>query len=601
MHLLDLPAEILRQVSSETIPDDFESASLSCRHLHAVGAGFVAEHNALKKRFSHVRVRVWDIPEYVLGVVRHPEISHYVKSLSIPESRRATADAGLLWLREDARQHPPAESVSALLERGLEDNPWIKATGGDTNRWAQYLARELSLARAARRENDGHEDGDSDDENDDEMERRRVLGMKALVILLAFLPRLRSLNATGVVFEPDPNGDGPDEDITALLELMSARIGTSADAILSAPTNHMTPENKERLRLTRKLAVSPMAELREFHHVTTPEYDNKVAARDLNAFLTSPNLRSFHATNLVAVDDYTGENYDWPGRDVWNDDDGTLLSERKWVGIETLELVSCCMDGEESGKLFEKLPRLKVLRYSHETKWHGCLHDWPAGEFVETIKSTQVPVLSPSGEVEIDEQEGTSRPRTRPLAWQLTDLSITIDTQHGETEVGARCFRDFTALKRLAVDVKIFLGPDPESGERIGSDPRPPETPGFGHWKDEPILPALVDMLPSGLEVLEFFVDRSRREQKYKSWPDLWKGFAQRRAELLPALRTVTIMEDAKGIRDVSDEERDALAAGDPGSTRRVADQAEVEYVYGHTARPSWMVDFDRAAGVEQV
>lgn len=72
---------------------------------------------------------------------------------------------------------------------------------------------------------------------------------------------------------------------------MPARIGTSAGAILSSPSNNMTPENMERLRLTAELVASPMAELRKFHHVTTPEYDAKIAARDLNAFLTSPSMR----------------------------------------------------------------------------------------------------------------------------------------------------------------------------------------------------------------------------------------------------------------------------------------------------------------------
>ncbi|KAH7014567.1 uncharacterized protein B0I36DRAFT_338900 [Microdochium trichocladiopsis] len=385
----------------------------------------------------------------------------------------------------------------------------------------------------------------------------------------------------------------------------------------------MNPMDKKRLRLTRGLTTSPLEHLCEFHHVPrAPDYNGRVNTRSLDAFLTSPHIRVFRATNLVAADDgYTGIPYLWPGCVEAVDEAASLVSFRQWGGIETLELVDCCMDAEGIGRIVERMPRLKVLRYWHEVKWHGCQLEWAAGLFVEAVENARALVIDePLYQERRRLQQGlrhgattttttttgagagpargqTSLSSSLLVARQITDLAIGIEGFFGETAVAVGSLRGFPAAKRIAVDVGVFLGPDPATGEVRTMVTTPARDQDFAVWDVTTALPALVDLLPESVEEFEFALSWGARRDPPVSWPDLWRGFKERRAEKLPNLKTVRIVEQIGRAHSQTAEparlELERLARDGVDKTRRVAEEVGAEYLYGTSQRPTWRTEFE--------
>ena len=101
--------------------------------------------------------------------------------------------------------------------------------------------------------------------------------------------------------------------------------------------------------------------------------------------------------------------------------------------IERLELAGCCVDGPGIGDIVQYMPRLRILRYSHETKWHGCLHDWDAGGFIAHIGKW--------------------------CSGSLRELSVTMPHIIGDSDGGAPFLKQFTALEDLELDVNCLKYP----------------------------------------------------------------------------------------------------------------------------------------------
>lgn len=102
-------------------------------------------------------------------------------------------------------------------------------------------------------------------------------------------------------------------------------------------------------------------------------YHDSMSLQTLSPFMSLPTVKAMSLPGCKGVDDgYTGRPFQWHYPQFASN-------------IERLELAYCCMDGPGIGEVVKHMPRLRVLRYSHETKWHGCLGDWDAGEFFAYI------------------------------------------------------------------------------------------------------------------------------------------------------------------------------------------------------------------------
>ncbi|KAJ1323625.1 hypothetical protein MN608_10869 [Microdochium nivale] len=598
MALLSLPPEMLRHIINYTRPDSFESTMLTCKGLHQAGRDYLVEHNTYKKRFCSVHIRAndyeqlaRDLADYALGVARYPELGWFVRSLDVEDGSFSLAEQrrnlvpfqskGLAWLRNEAQGVSRADMARTLHEL-VVDNAWLKAAGVNHTVWLESTPRFRSILEP---------DADTTaNETDDAV---MAACLVALALLLTKLPELRTISL-GKKLDLDAGSSlDVDPDTRAVMDLMSARIGNEG-FINDDDENVLPPSDKKKICKSRGL-ISPLENLREFSCGTPPDYETRVSMQDLDPWLTSPKLTAFSATNLVAVDDgYTGIPYTWPGNLVVRYESASMLSVRGWSGIERLELASCCVDADGLRSLLSYMPFLTVLRYTHDTKWHGCECDWDAGGFLQAIKDSKVTRPRP-GRLIDGMKEDTSSTGQISLAEQITDLSIGIHVIHGDIITGVTSLREFTSVRTLTVDAQIFLGPNPDSGEREGICPNPPTEPGFEPWDIDSDLPRLVDILSDSVEELELVFTASEK----RSLPQLLRGFRDGREKegKLPNLKKFSLRKFTSAERP-GDEESEVIGReGDP-KTRKVAAEARAEYLIGRTGSGlSWCDEFGRRQG----
>ena len=256
------------------------------------------------------------------------------------------------------------------------------------------------------------------------------------VSLLSQLPNLKTLQLPHVWHDLRPSEDMEDD---------NKRLVSVLDAIIECSNS-----GKGREKALEKLeTILPFM----------PEgYEERVGLQCVQSFLQLKSIRKLYAVSCVAVnDDYTGIPFQWR-LPLFNSP------------LRRVELAYCCMDAEGVSALLSRTPYLTVFKYSHQTKWHGCQHDWNPGAFNEAI--------------------------ARHCGRTITDLAITVDELHGDICNGVSSFHSFPNLEILEVDVRIFRGPPVESGQERGMRARVPE--GEKPWTEEDI-PCLGSMLPDSI------------------------------------------------------------------------------------------------------
>ncbi|TLS30314.1 hypothetical protein PpBr36_03778 [Pyricularia pennisetigena] len=155
--------------------------------------------------------------------------------------------------------------------------------------------------------------------------------------------------------------------------------------------------------------------------------------------------------------------------------------------LDTLELLACVTRRPELAALLERCAvaaRLKTFRFSYETKWHGCGHNWDSGDFLEVVR---------------DHVGGT-----------LEELSVTrISGFRGWGDLGTTMTdmrTGFPSLKILELDVRMLMGPA-RTEEVVAAYSKK----AYGPWPPRecanipPARPRLVDILPSQLETFRLF------------------------------------------------------------------------------------------------
>jgi hypothetical protein len=230
-------------------------------------------------------------------------------------------------------------------------------------------------------------------------------------------------------------------------------------------------------------------------------YEERAPFQCLEPFMGLNTLRELYATPCLAIDDrYTGIAFQWRNSEVSS-------------SLRRVELKSCIMDEEGISVLLSHTPLLEVFRYSHETKWHGRLHDWNAGVFVEALATY--------------------------CGQSIIDLAITLDWMGGDIVNGVSSFRSFSKLRNLEIDSQILYGPPLGSGQEqgdAGGNLRDGEKP----WTVDQI-PSLEDMLPESIVDVQINTDFGNED--VTALTTLLAHFPEQREERLKDLAKVIIRQ----------------------------------------------------------
>lgn len=305
------------------------------------------------------------------------------------------------------------------------------------------------------------------------------------------------------------------------------------------------------MRLSRGQNPSgPLSTLRELRMLAPLEYDTRIALRSLCPLLALNSLEELYATSCVAVDDgYTGIPFTWPYPDIQS-------------SLRSIEFLGCCMDASQLSRLLAHTPYLTSFKYDHATKWHGCECDWDAGAFVAAIG--------------------------KHCGHQLTTLAITASGIFEEMITGVVSLKEFVRLESAELEITIFAGPSPESGERAGIDSCEP-SPGFKAWEPA-MVPKLTEILPPSLRTLHLF-DPLENDHSDVSCA-LLKDFSAGRDWLLSELEEASFCQ-----RISADPEPDKMK-DIRAKVMNAVKAAGIEYRFGTAVMPRWRRAFAHKCGL---
>ncbi|KAF2004890.1 hypothetical protein P154DRAFT_518943 [Amniculicola lignicola CBS 123094] len=376
-----------------------------------------------------------------------------------------------MWDPDDREPHrDPAlskEAVASVRDMVLHSE-YLEAAGVDTHAWWETMEADVKPFEESHMEAFFHR----------------------TIMLLTQLPNLKSLRLF-----PDWNE----------LNLLEGGPESSKDilTVLTVIVRRANAQHKTGSALGKLQTILPcMAE----------GYEERFGLQSMHPFFGLRDMTELYAISCLAVDDqYTGIPFQWmmPG-----------LSSP----ITRLELAYCCMDADGISALLKYTPHLQVFRYSHQTKWHGCQHDWNPGAFTEAI--------------------------ARHCGETITELALTIDELYGDIENGASSFLAFPRLQYLECDVLIFMGPPVESDQKNGMSGFSPR--GAKLWTDVDI-PCIGSMMPSS--IVDIQINTNFPEPDKAALMALLKDIKWQRANRLKRLERVLIRQhDTDTARDLTKE-----------------------------------------------
>ncbi|KAF1961038.1 hypothetical protein CC80DRAFT_489248 [Byssothecium circinans] len=461
MSLLDLPVEILDTILDLSLPSGLEGLVLSCRAIYERAGSQIRRHNELKRKWRHTTNhqsrRVDNTIQILYEISREPLAAKYIEELDLWDDRwRADGQAELE--DDDNTEITEVEATPETFRRSQEAMRSIKTLV--TNSLQQYDT-DVDLA-------DFWEHMMKEElhpENEDFLESScTVIG------LLSLLPNVRTLRLPG------------------WWEGVQEEAGNALNQLVAAANRNGSHDK-------------PLGKLTTILPSMHGGYEEKTSLQDLLPLLTLQSLTEVYLVSTVAVDDgYTGMPFSWPS--------GAGVAS----SLKRLELVSCCIDAEGLSGLIAYTPNLTIFKYSHETKHHGCQHDWNPGTFTETLG--------------------------RHCGSTLIEVALTIDDLHGTIINGASSFLSFPRLEKVEVDVQIFCGPPVESGQRRGPDAFVPE--GERPWSQHDI-PCIGSMLPDSVREVQINVDHPEPDEE--ALRALLKNLKTQRAERLHRLERAIVRQ----------------------------------------------------------
>ncbi|KAF2275253.1 uncharacterized protein EI97DRAFT_379811 [Westerdykella ornata] len=502
MGLLQLPGEVLDEIIDFAVPDGLENFALSCKLIYARASSQIFHHNRRTRigRYAAQPSNDRGKPLLLLfEISRDPSVADYIDVLNLRNPNPDDNASGSTQLTDEFRME---EEAMDGIKNMVTQSAWLESAGVNVEDWWDAMMDE---------------DETVDDEDDFE-------GVPCTVVsLLSQLPNLRSLQLpeTWVQFRPESALTDRERQLLYVLDALVAYSNAGAKGV-GRPLQH----------LETLLPFSPSG------------YEARAALQSVEPFLALKGLRELFGVALIAVDDsYTGIPFRW-------------RSDHAISSLRRIELAHCCIDADGISEFLSRTPQLEIFRYSHETKWHGCEHDWNAGAFIGAI--------------------------ARHCGATITEMAITIDEMYGDIINGASSFLAFNNLRTLEVDVQIFCGPPLESGQRRGLAAMVPD--GETPWTEHDI-PCIASMLPPSIEHMVINTDFPQSEAQ--ALRSLLKNIPQQQAERLPQLQTVIIRQ----FNDTSGEE----VFGIPGHVHVVDGNAELKLQ--RSMLPLWKRNFSTRVG----
>ncbi|KAI6378387.1 hypothetical protein MCOR25_002256 [Pyricularia grisea] len=441
--LLSLPLELATQIAQASIPDGIESLALTCKQLHAASEPLLAEHYRLKRRFRRFRFPLsYDIHTQFLApgtgdsnpnpdpALRATGIRIH-KTIDLIRAILVNPVVGDYILEADLRGEP---SFNNPDYRDLDDDLKLPLDPSHNSSFPRIQDRDRELFRTALHDSEYLHHANQDPDHWLEQLTNTCTG-HAEVFLLTLLPRVKLL------YPPVHWGYLGRANQSSELENVWAVL----DAILEC--------------------IGP---------TLLPSYELYGALTPFEPFLGLNSVRTFHGSGFKFIDDrYTGNRFH-PRYKSYS------------RNLDTLELLACVTRRPELSALLERCAgsRLKTFRFSYETKWHGCGHNWDAGDFLDVVR--------------------------HHVGHTLEELSVTrISGFRGWGDLGTTMTdmrNGFPSLKILELDVRMFMGP-----ERTEEVVTAYSNKAYGPWPPRecanipPARPRLVDLLPSQLETFRLF------------------------------------------------------------------------------------------------
>lgn len=352
--ILNLPPEILDEISSQLLPHSIESFVLTCRTLYVRSAPIIQRHNAYRARWrktTHQGFRN-DLSAMLLEIVNDPLSAQYIEKLHLWDQRSHEEISAAMskaknrydgqWIAHHWQPLVEMVKESAILkEADVDAELWL-----DDLRWESWCCRENSdvLNHDYRMHvNCVNDDGPH-------------LTITLLTLLLLF-PELKELGLPAFwkgLRENEPQAS--EEIYPACQRLLKHLIQRPR---FDSP--HIGP--------------SSLGKLETLLPYGKPGYDERIALQNIEYFLPLPNLQNVYSVSGIAdFDGYTGIPFDWqPHNSVVN------------MVFRRLELSSCVCDGEGLRRLLSRTPLLEVFKYHLEVKWHGCGSELEAKPFLDAV------------------------------------------------------------------------------------------------------------------------------------------------------------------------------------------------------------------------
>ena len=493
MSLLSLPLEIIDIIIDLSLPSSIEELSLVCKAIYERAQVQIVRHNTLKqqwKRANNYRTgRLDDTLGILDAIAQDPLIAEYIEVLDLWDER------GLSDEDEDFLDFRGDVDSMERVKTLITSSTFLKESGVDPEAWWDKMMKE---------------EGTRIDHDNTEVSCTAIT-------LLGLLPNLKSirLDPGWQHFSPDqPDG----EILLSVLQSIISRTGQTGDS-----------------------RQQPLSQLRTILPFMHPGYEDKAALQSVQPFLEIPAISELYLVSAVAVDDgYTGFPFKWST---------PILAPN----LTRIELVASCIDAEGISELLRHTPNVTVFKYAHETKWHGCQHDWNAGAFVEAV--------------------------AHHCGNTIIDLAITIDELYGEIINGVSSLLAFPHLERLEVDVTVFRGPPLESGQQLGEGGSVPE--GATAWVETDI-PCIGSMLPDSIVEAQINTDFPNPDEK--ALAGLLKNLRSQRMERLHKLERCIIRQyKAESAR---------LYAEMAGATLETFD-FEIENPRALNMMPAWKREFN--------
>ncbi|KAF9732403.1 hypothetical protein PMIN06_007448 [Paraphaeosphaeria minitans] len=499
MSFLSLPLETIDVILDLSLPSGIQGISLACKAIHERARSQIERHNALKRQWGSANNyrtgRLDDTLGILNAIALNPLVAEYIENLDLWDERPLAVEEAELL---DFRGDI---HTMQRVKDFVTSLPFLTEADIDTEAWWNRMMQE---------------EGTRTDEDNTEVSCTTIT-------LLGVLPNLKSIRLDPGWKNFNPGAEQYSLPLAGLTSIVERSSHTGA---------------------SRQRPLSQVDTIMPFMYTG---YEERAPLQSIQPFLELGTVSEVYLVSAVAADDgYTGYPFEWSAP--------TLAPQ-----LTRLEFASCCIDAEGISELLRHTPALKTFKYSHETKWHGCEHDWNAGTFVEAI--------------------------ARHCGNTITNLAITIDEIYGEIINGVSSLHSFPNLEFLEVDVSIFRGPPVESGQTQGTYAMVPES--EEPW-DEDDIPCIGSMMPGN--VVEVHINTDFPLPDEKALNGLLKNLRSQRQERLFKLERCIIRQYTA--------ESALICAEGAGATLETFDLA-VENPRPRNMMPSWKREFDeRVSGL---